>query len=63
MYANGRELVAEYRNELAQRGRGCGNNVVELRLVGDDVGERVHWENGRGGEIRTHDFLLPKQAR
>ena len=21
------------------------------------------WKNGRGGEIRTHDLLYPKQAR
>ncbi len=23
----------------------------------------IYWLNGRGGEIRTHDLLYPKQAR
>src|SRR5678815_2934442 len=28
-----------------------------------EAGESASWKSGRGGEIRTHDLLYPKQAR
>src|SRR5438046_1570986 len=37
--------------------------VIDLAAYYTVMNSKGHGKNGRGGEIRTHDLLYPKQAR
>ena len=47
---------------------GWNLNLLNLQLLDEaersgDCSTCNPWKDGRGGEIRTHDLLYPKQAR
>ncbi len=68
------DWAGDWRNGCRYSSAGGSNTIhggpptKDLRMIKPENTNRPGWEkrkikNGRGGEIRTHDLLYPKQAR